>query len=422
MEEKTRYAKVVLVSVALLFCCTISIPAQAGSLSSLREFLGSVPLVVSTDAVGSMALTQVRYSLLTVFLVLVAAMLLLNILLDGRLEKPLHGLPSMICLIVFAAIAVVSGVYFENIADIAKLTVYVEVALSVVWMSAGERRFLYRSLLQLLVVVGVLNALATIAQFAVLSQGVGGVRALRTARPDGLFGDSIISALVCAMAMVAVLCREGFSWKWKTVFVALLGVAGVLTGARSFYYLAAGACALVVVLFTRSSGVRAILCCAVCVVGVSTIVVMVDRISDFEMSVSSASATPVGRELKTMLALQEFEKHPIIGIGTGRYVRAETNYYATVLSKGTTGTNPHNIYLQVLCENGVLGFVPFAGFVGLSLWGLWRQRAKQALSVFALFLVAGMTLGILYSASIAAFAFALVFAGLAPSESVDGEG
>ncbi len=143
------------------------------------------------------------------------------------------------------------------------------------------------------------------------------------------------------MTMVAVLCREGFSWKWKTVLVVLLSVAGVLTGARSFYYLAAGACALVVVLFTRSSGVRAILCCAVCIVGVSAIVVMVDRISDFEMSVSSASATPTGRELKTMLALQEFEEHPVIGIGTGRYVRAETNYYATVLLKGTTGTNPH---------------------------------------------------------------------------------
>ena len=138
MEEKTRYVKVVLVSVALLFCCTISVPAQAGALSSLREFLGSIPLVVSTDAVGSMALTQVRYSLLTVFLVLVAAMLLLNILLDGRLEKPLHGLPPMICLIAFAAIAVVSGVYFKNIADIAKLTVYVEVVLSVVRWSAGE--------------------------------------------------------------------------------------------------------------------------------------------------------------------------------------------------------------------------------------------------------------------------------------------
>lgn len=70
----------------------------------------------------------------------------------------------------------------------------------------------------------------------------------------------------------------------------------------------------------------------------------------------------------------------------------------------------------------MLGFIPFAGFVGLSLWGLWRKRAKQALSVFVLFLIAGMTLGVLYSASIAAFTFALVFAGLAPSESIDGEG
>ena len=72
MEEKTHYSQGVLVTIAFLFCCTISIPTQAESLEPLRSFLASLPLVSATDAVGAATLTQVRYSFLTVFLVLAA--------------------------------------------------------------------------------------------------------------------------------------------------------------------------------------------------------------------------------------------------------------------------------------------------------------------------------------------------------------
>ena len=400
MEEKTHYSQVVLVTIAFLFCCTISIPTQAESLEPLRSFLASLPLVSATDAVGAATLTQVRYSFLTVFLVLAAGTLTLNLLLSHRIGWRLGGTPPLVSLLLFAAVAAISAVYFKNIADTAKLFVYVELAISIAWMTAGEKRFLCRSLLKLLLTVGVLNALVTVAQFLVLAQGSTGVRALRMARPDGLFGDSILSALVGAMTLFVVLNRADMPWSRKIALSLLLLVAGVLTGARSFYYLAAGACILGVAFALQGSGIKAILCCAICVIGIAAIVVMVDRISDFEESVSSVSSDVLsGRDLKAALALQEFDEHPVIGIGT-------------MTKAGLNGTNPHNIYLQVLCENGIVGFILFAIFIGCTLWQLWRQRSWQAFSIFGLFLVSGMTLGVFYSASVASFVLALIFANL----------
>ena len=216
------------------------------------------------------------------------------------------------------------------------------------------------------------------------------------------------------MTLFVVLNRADMPWSRKIALSLLLLVAGVLTGARSFYYLAAGACILGVAFALQGSGIKAILCCAICVIGIAAIVVMVDRISDFEESVSSVSSDVLsGRDLKAALALQEFDEHPVIGIGTGRYAHAEAAYYAETMTKaGLNGTNPHNIYLQVLCENGIVGFILFAIFIGCTLWQLWRQRSWQAFSIFGLFLVSGMTLGVFYSASVASFVLALIFANL----------
>jgi Lipid A core - O-antigen ligase and related enzymes len=414
MEQGTRFAKVVLAVVALLLCSTISVPLEAGWLEPLRVLLSSLPMVAATDAVGDAALTQVRFSLLSPLLVLAAAVLLLNLLLDRNSRRRLDLSAPLGCLLLFVGIALVSALYYKNAADFTKLVVYAEIALSICWMTEGERAYLRRALSGLLIGVGLVNALVTIAQFLILSQGSFGVRSLRLARPDGLFGDSIISALVSAMALIPLVRREGLPTTIRAALVGLLLVSGVATGARSFYFLAAMACALAVLFFVRGSGLKAILCCAVCIIGVAAVVTMVDQISSFEESVSSvAESAPSGREIKAALALHQFDQSPVIGIGTGQYAHAEVLNYGTSMTKlGINGTNPHNIYLQVLCENGLLGFIPFAGFLLCSLRGLWKRHSLEELSLLLLFCVIGMTLGIWYSASVSAYVVAVVFAGL----------
>lgn len=74
-----------------------------------------------------------------------------------------------------------------------------------------------------------------------------------------------------------------------------------------------------------------------------------------------------GRSRLTAWAVQLFLQHPVTGIGWGRY-RTTTLGNATF----TKSLDTHNVYLQLLCETGVVGFAVFALVFILS-WNITRK-------------------------------------------------
>ncbi len=56
-----------------------------------------------------------------------------------------------------------------------------------------------------------------------------------------------------------------------------------------------------------------------------------------------------------------FLHHPFLGIGWGNFVNASEGYI------GLFGGLAHNMYLEVLAEMGVIGFIPFIGIIWLAL-------------------------------------------------------
>lgn len=73
-----------------------------------------------------------------------------------------------------------------------------------------------------------------------------------------------------------------------------------------------------------------------------------------------------GRFIMWLLAIQEFLNHPIIGLGWQgyRYSYAENlfvagNYAGGEYLEGFKLLDTHNVYLQVLCETGIIGFAFF---------------------------------------------------------------
>lgn len=56
------------------------------------------------------------------------------------------------------------------------------------------------------------------------------------------------------------------------------------------------------------------------------------------------------------LAVKEFKEHPFVGIGWGNY---KYEYSQKVVEKEMDLMDTHNIYLQLLCETGILGFIFF---------------------------------------------------------------
>lgn len=72
------------------------------------------------------------------------------------------------------------------------------------------------------------------------------------------------------------------------------------------------------------------------------------KISETFSEVQSEDDIMNGRELLWATAIVGFQENPIIGIGTGRF-----------MDWSGLPTNAHNAYLQVLCEQGLIGFLLF---------------------------------------------------------------
>ncbi len=66
-------------------------------------------------------------------------------------------------------------------------------------------------------------------------------------------------------------------------------------------------------------------------------------------------------------ALDMFARHPLLGAGTGAFALQDPDLLY-----------PHNVFLEVLAENGLLGALVFAGFAVTALWQAWAARRRAA--------------------------------------------
>ena len=78
-----------------------------------------------------------------------------------------------------------------------------------------------------------------------------------------------------------------------------------------------------------------------------------------------------------MAALHMFALFPLLGLGQSEFYHQSANASLTnsyFLSVEQNGENAHNYFLQVLVENGLLGFLLFALLVSYPLWRVTNKR------------------------------------------------
>lgn len=80
------------------------------------------------------------------------------------------------------------------------------------------------------------------------------------------------------------------------------------------------------------------------------------------------------RELAWMITWDTYIKQPIMGVGFG------STYDALLKDRGVNILHPHNIFLSVLAETGMVGFLFFFGLWGLGL-GVGLYRKNKALTL-----------------------------------------
>ncbi len=75
------------------------------------------------------------------------------------------------------------------------------------------------------------------------------------------------------------------------------------------------------------------------------------------------------------LAYEVFQTFPWFGAGIGQYNSAFRALGLSPLKDAITISHPHNIYIQFLCENGIIGFVLVMIFLlGMLWWGFSKLR------------------------------------------------
>jgi O-antigen ligase len=85
-----------------------------------------------------------------------------------------------------------------------------------------------------------------------------------------------------------------------------------------------------------------------------------------------------GRSSEALVALLMTREHPVIGIGAGRYTGEYIAYAPRVGLDERQVREPHNSYLEMASESGVLGL---AAFIGLLVTGI--VGALRAVGAFA---------------------------------------
>ncbi len=117
----------------------------------------------------------------------------------------------------------------------------------------------------------------------------------------------------------------------------------------------------------------------------------------FSSTVEEGYVEGGGRGIWLLAGIQLFLDHPILGVGFGRF-----NWM------GDYNAYPHNLFIEILCETGIVGFIVIIGIAVLMLVYTRNYIKRYVYYLFALFIMA-MASGCMYDNIII---FSLVFAAV----------
>ena len=205
----------------------------------------------------------------------------------------------------------------------------------------------------------------------------------------GQGGGANFFAMLIDMILYFVICQLISSNKkiHKLLFMLIIGIllfSLILTGSR------AGFLGLILVILSiikdhsRRNFLKAIL--IVASLGIAFVMFVPDyfweRMATTIHYEEEASASD--RIVEWSAAMELFSKHPFIGIGPNNFYLVShklTGIVAGILPNGQPhGLVTHNMYFQLLCEGGLLSFIPFCIIVGISYFRLRLMSLSRSSS------------------------------------------
>lgn len=96
-----------------------------------------------------------------------------------------------------------------------------------------------------------------------------------------------------------------------------------------------------------------------------------------------------------MFALQVWVQHPLIGVGAGNFQALQYEHDFIRSPWAPAGTSPHETYLYILAQYGIIGFVSLLAIVLGVLRSNWRLRAHPRVGIIASGLAFALTVNLI---------------------------
>ncbi len=171
--------------------------------------------------------------------------------------------------------------------------------------------------------------------------------------------------------------RQGAGALFAISLVALL-----FNGTRGAWLAIAGAVGLLMLYFLLQKRKLAILVTCLLIaagVGLSQYEPFMQRLD----TITAAQNTE--RFLMWESAYHMFQDHPVLGVGLSQYKDNYQQKYISPEAKEPELAHAHNNFMQMLAENGIVGFAGFltllAAFIGVSLYRFWKYKNPYALAM-----------------------------------------
>ena len=202
-----------------------------------------------------------------------------------------------------------------------------------------------------------------------------GVEAPRAAGP---FGESNFFALslAAALPMQYFVAIRGGAWRYVGIAGMVAALGGILAAGSRGGVLAALAGLGLCLVFSGSLGASGR---RVRIVGVAAIIGVALLIPTLSAQVeSSTKRTVSGRATENRVALAMFADRPLVGVGPGVFPLLYRDYARTIGNDPRPQREPHNLYLQILAEQGIAGAIGWLGAALVAGIAIVRRRIWEA--------------------------------------------
>lgn len=227
-----------------------------------------------------------------------------------------------------------------------------------------------------------------IGALCVVHQGLGG-----DARAAGFFGHPMTFAgyfCIYLPLLFVLLFEESTAsrWRWYMGGLLILLSAALLFNATRGAWLAVVCTISLLLLYyltQRKKLAAVILCCLLAVgAGLTQYPPLVQRAQSITDTTNQSNHE---RLLIWHSAYEMFKDHPVTGVGLGQYKDNYQKKYISPEAKEPLLAHAHNNFMQMLAENGLIGFAGFmtliSCFIGYSFKRFWQEGNPYALMMCA---------------------------------------